>query len=1189
MKKISGYFYIILLTIILGISVVFYYNSKDYNEEELNLGDVSTVIDTGFNGDIVLSGSVKVPSVSSKKLKLSPNVTYKVSFDYVTSGSDNKFNIDLFPDSLPERIITATKVKQHYEWFVSSSNSAMSDCQLRFFDNQEEAKENDIIISNVKMEVSTNPVTDGISTGLSNTITLSGAEAVPSVASNYLGLVPGATYIVSFDYVTSGIDNKFNIDLFPDTLPEVILTATKTKQHYEWAVSSRKSEVNNCQLRFFDNQQEANESDIVISNIKLKRLDNDTSSPVINTGFTGNIVLKGSDKIPSVASNYLSLETNTEYIVTFDYKSAGGENKFNVDLFPDTLPEIQLVAKPTIQRYTWKVSSNNNDIKNCQLRFFDNQEEANEQDIIISNVSMVKYLANSTTIDTGFPNLLVLLANENVPVFMSKHLNLDTNKTYTVSFDYRTIGGNNKFNIDLFPDSLPEIELTATPKLQHYEWTVSSNREAITDCQLRFFDNQQEANDQNIVITNVKMTETTISNVKLNKESLSLLKGTSETLKATVEYTGSVNKTITWKSSNNNVATVDSNGKVTGISAGVAIITATSSNGKSVSCKVTITNPVAIDRVSLNQPTITIGKGGSTKLTVTISPSNATNKAITWKSSNNSVATVDNSGNIKGISIGEATITVTSNNGKMATCTVKVTEPIQVTGISLNKTNVSIVEGTSVTLTATISPNNATNNKVTWTSGNNNIAKVDENGKVTGINVGEVIIAATSSNGRQAKCVVKVTRQAVKGTASIVIGGDDYNDLMGQTFSLNEFTNVSINNNWNSIVNNNSIKWNSSDTSVIGPSEKLNGGTVFIAYKESVNKKVTLTGTISNEKVAEIEVTIVPGTYRVTFSESNYTIDKQFGQAIGSLPTIEKVGYNFDEWRTSNGSTITESTIVTKNITVYPKWTTIIPESYDIPSGYSVILGKSYVSDTLKYKTFQKNNDTKYFTLIWVKDPYNQINSANNDFNGGTRGELLDKEIKTMGYENKGIIAVNGGFTINRRSNIPVLIDKGNRNKTINVFDNEKYSIDHKYGTLTVGRDGFITGKAVFTPSEARIWLANQGGRNTWAYTHFKNGNWNNDPKGYDPMDFRTMMCQIDKNNFALYVGYEKTKNITDSLVNLHNMFNCQMAVNLDGGGSTGMYYKTKSMGAFSQVFQRVNPNEINKPRSIGDMLYFVE
>ncbi|MBO7080051.1 MAG: hypothetical protein J6W64_09630, partial [Bacilli bacterium] len=239
MKKIGGYFYVILLTIILGLSVVFYYNTKDYNEEEIKLGDTSTVIDTGFNGDVILSGSINVPSVASKHLNLSPNVMYKVSFDYVTSGGNNKFNVDLFPDSLPERIVTATNTKQHYEWFVSSSNSAMKDCQLRFFDNQQEAKENDIIISNVKMEVSTNPVTDGINTGFPNTITLSGGEVVPSVASNYLGLVPGATYIVSFDYVTSGIDNRFNIDLFPDTLPEIILTATKTKQHYEWAVSSR--------------------------------------------------------------------------------------------------------------------------------------------------------------------------------------------------------------------------------------------------------------------------------------------------------------------------------------------------------------------------------------------------------------------------------------------------------------------------------------------------------------------------------------------------------------------------------------------------------------------------------------------------------------------------------------------------------------------------------------------------------------------------------------------------------------------------------------------------------------------------------------------------------------------------------------------------------------------------------------
>ena len=1193
MKVLGKYLYLLIAVICIGIGALVYYNNIRFNDGNISLGDASGVIDTGYSGNIILAGNVDVPSFASKTLNLSPNVTYVVSFDYVTAGGTNKFNVDLFPDNLPEKIITATTTKQHYEWKVSSSSNDMKKCQLRFFDNQRDANEKDITISNVKMEVAKNAtVSSGIDTGLPGTVTLSGAEKVPTTTSDNLNLVPNATYIVSFDYVTTNGTNKFNIDLFPDNLPEIALTATTTKQHYDWAVSSGKAEMSNCQLRFFDNYQEANEGDIKITNIKIVRLDNQTAGADINTGLTGNVVLEGSKTIPEVRSSVLNLTPNTSYVVTFDYRTTGGTNKFNVDLFPDSLPETRLTATTTNQHYTWKVSSSNNDIKSCQLRFFDDQQEANEKDIIITNVKMSKVVESTGVVDTGFPGYMILLGNEGIPVYMSKHLNLSTSKTYTVSFDYETTGGTNKFNIDLFPDSLPEISLTATTKKQHYDWKVSSKNGSMADCQLRFFDNIQEANEQNIIITKIKVVETFIKSIKLDKTSLSIVKGNTATLKATIDSVGAVDKKITWSSNNTKVATVDASGKVKGIAAGTANITAKASDGKTVVCKVTITNPVVVEKITVT-PSATIGKGGSTKLTATITPTTATNKTVTWTSSNTKVATVDANGNVKGVNKGEATITVKSNNGKTATSKITVTDAIAVKAISLDRLTATINVGASVTLKATITPSNATNKSVKYSSSNPNIATVDASGKIVGKAAGEAVITAASANGKVATCKVTVNKPVIQGTAQGKMGGDGYDDAMGyQIFYLKDFTNVSVaSSEWKSIINDNNIIWNTSDIN-LGPVKTSNGSTMFIGYSSVLNKKILLTGTKSSRKVVELTVTMVPGVYRVTFDETSSAIDVEFGKAIGKLPSPSKTGFNFDGWytyRNGGGTKITENSTFTANTIVYPKWTAIISETYQASNGYYEMKEFAFTSDTLKYRAFKKSDASKYYAVIWVKDPYNQINSASNNFNGGTRQAMLNEEIGAMGYGNKGMIAVNGGFTINGRSNIPVLIDKGNQNNSIRVFNNENYASSYGYGTLTVGRDGFIAAKGLFTPVEARIWLANQGGRNTWAITHYKDSNWKNDPNAYDSPGFRTILCQVDRNNFVLYVGNETTKSVIETFVNLHNMFGCQATVNLDGGGSSGLYYKNRSMSSIDNIYQYVKPNERTKPRKVADMLYFVE
>lgn len=165
-----------------------------------------------------------------------------------------------------------------------------------------------------------------------------------------------------------------------------------------------------------------------------------------------------------------------------------------------------------------------------------------------------------------------------------------------------------------------------------------------------------------------------VTGVSLNKASMSLTIGATEQLIATVTPSSAANKIVTWSSSNSNVATVDSNGNVSAIKVGTAIITATTEDGgKKATCSVSV-NPVSVTGVSLNQTSLTMAIGDTQTLTATVMPSNATDKSVRWSSSNTSVATISSSGVVSAKSAGTATISVTTNDGaKKATCAVFVT------------------------------------------------------------------------------------------------------------------------------------------------------------------------------------------------------------------------------------------------------------------------------------------------------------------------------------------------------------------------------------------------------------------------------------------------------------------------------------------------------------------------------------
>lgn len=165
--------------------------------------------------------------------------------------------------------------------------------------------------------------------------------------------------------------------------------------------------------------------------------------------------------------------------------------------------------------------------------------------------------------------------------------------------------------------------------------------------------------------------------------------------------------------------------------------------------------------ITLNKTSHSFNAANQTvTLTATVTPTNATNKNVTWTSSNTAVATVSNTGVVTAVADGTATITATTADGTnlSATCTVTVSIPVPATGITLNKTSHSFnAANQTVTLTATVTPANATNKDVTWTSSNTAVATVSSAGVVTAVAYGTATITATTADGTSITATCQVT------------------------------------------------------------------------------------------------------------------------------------------------------------------------------------------------------------------------------------------------------------------------------------------------------------------------------------------------------------------------------------------------------------------------------------------------
>ena len=394
-----------------------------------------------------------------------------------------------------------------------------------------------------------------------------------------------------------------------------------------------------------------------------------------------------------------------------------------------------------------------------------------------------------------------------------------------------------------------------------------------------------------------------VEGIAFKKDNVSVAEGETALLYVSFTPNDASNKKVTWTSSNKSVATVDTKGNVTGVKAGTATITVkTNDGGKTATCKVTVTaKSVAVSKVTLNKTTLTLETGSEAVLVATVAPSNATNKKVTWSSSNKGVVTVDQDGKIKAVKAGTATITVTTDDGgKKATCAVTVTnKSVEVTGVKLDKSTVSLLESQTAQLTATISPSNATDNSITWETSNASVATVDYTGKITAVKTGTATITAKTKNNKTATCSVTVsTAYTVKYGTTEITQGYTLNIDLGDTVTLMPFD-LATNAEFRTKLSSSSIS--SDNNSVAGASVVNAGGTGGIASYS----KWTITG--KKGGVANVTITYGTLTRKIVVKVKDYTVwynNKEVTSTMTYMMVAKNEGINYQLYDKTSGSEV---------------------------------------------------------------------------------------------------------------------------------------------------------------------------------------------------------------------------------------------------------------------------------------------
>ncbi len=345
--------------------------------------------------------------------------------------------------------------------------------------------------------------------------------------------------------------------------------------------------------------------------------------------------------------------------------------------------------------------------------------------------------------------------------------------------------------------------------------------------------------------------------ITLDKTELTLEKGQTEQLTATVTP-DNIGSEIKWTSSDETVVSVDGNGKLTAVKPGSAVITAKADN-KTAECTVTVISKLTGIDI---EKEILLSVGKTHKLTVTFSPEDTTDaKTLTWTSSDESIATVDENGVVTAVSNGRTTVSVQCGQF-VEICNVTV-KYIEVSQIILSKTELELKINDSATLTAEVFPENATDygTAIQWSSSDESVAVVDANGKITAVSGGTARIIAKVGN-KKSECRVTVVE---KKAMSLIVGQSKLEMEIGEKITLD----VTVNPKDTTDL----LVFTTSDTKVATVTQKgritaVGAGTAEITVKVGSHTKTCVV------TVAEIETNIK--SVVISQAEANVTVGADF-------------------------------------------------------------------------------------------------------------------------------------------------------------------------------------------------------------------------------------------------------------------------------------------------------------------------
>ena len=466
---------------------------------------------------------------------------------------------------------------------------------------------------------------------------------------------------------------------------------------------------------------------------------------------------------------------------------------------------------------------------------------------------------------------------------------------------------------------------------------------------------------------------------------------------------------------------------------------------------------ISVESVSLNSQTGELRVGEQTTLIATITPDNATNKSVTWKSDNTEAATVEN-GVVTAVGEGKANITVTTVDGnKTATCEITVLpeeepepEVINVENVTLNSQNEELKIGDTVTLVATITPSNATNKNVTWSSDNTNVATVN-NGVVRAVGEGKANITVTTVDGNKtAVCEITVLPKEepepdpepeVINVESVSLNIQSDELEMGETVAL--VATVMPSN-----ATNKNVTWSSDNTNVA----TVNNGVVRAVGEGSANITVT---TVDGNKTATCMITVLPE--EEPEPEPEPTPEPE-------VINVESVALNSQNEELKIGETTTlVATVMPSNATnKNVVWSSDNTNVATVNNGVVTAVGEGSTNITV---TTVDGNKTAVCKITVVDEQEDVISTISYDITDSTNKNVTatitfnrnDVTITNNDGSNQYVFETNGEFTFEY---VDSEGNTGTNTARVNWIDKEAPVLEIEYENINDGKEVKVTIKS---------------------------------------------------------------------------------------------------------------------------------